>query len=107
MPAPSCVPNVNKQGVPTRVCCFHQESWEQVPRSGSAASANGLQKKATWKKLLSTDSAISGILCFIFSNFLMITLLWSIECSSMVKESAFSPGDLGSNPGWFAVLNSN
>ena len=31
----------------------------------------------------------------------------SIECSSIVSIAAFGPGDPGSNPGWFAVLNSN
>ena len=31
----------------------------------------------------------------------------SMESSSMFRVSAFGPGDLGSNPGWFAVSNSN
>ena len=31
----------------------------------------------------------------------------SMECSSMVSIAAFGPGDPGSNPGRFAVLNSN
>ena len=30
-----------------------------------------------------------------------------MECCSMVSVAAFGPGDHGSNPGWFAVLNSN
>ena len=32
---------------------------------------------------------------------------WSMECSSMVSVAAFGLGDPGSNPGWFAVSNSN
>ena len=31
----------------------------------------------------------------------------SMECCSIVIIAAFGPGDLGSNPGWFAVSNSN
>ena len=31
----------------------------------------------------------------------------SMECGSMVSIAPFGPGDLGSNPGWFAVSNSN
>ena len=31
----------------------------------------------------------------------------SMECSSMVSVAAFGPRDPGSNPGWFAVSNSN
>ena len=31
----------------------------------------------------------------------------SMECSSIVSIAAFGPGDLGSNPGWFTVSNSN
>ena len=31
----------------------------------------------------------------------------SMECSSMFSVAAFGPRDLGSNPDWFAVLNSN
>ena len=31
----------------------------------------------------------------------------SVECNSMVSIAAFNPGDPGSNPGLFAVLNSN
>ena len=30
-----------------------------------------------------------------------------MKCSSMVCIAAFGPGDPGSNPGWFSVLNSN
>ena len=30
-----------------------------------------------------------------------------MECSSMASIAPFGPGDPGSNPGWFAVLNSN
>ena len=30
-----------------------------------------------------------------------------MECSSMVSIATFGPGDPGSNPGWFAVMNSN
>ena len=35
------------------------------------------------------------------------TELSSTECSSMVSVAAFDPQDPGSNPGWFAVSNSN
>ena len=28
-------------------------------------------------------------------------------CSSLISLSAFGPGGPGSNPGWFAVSNSN
>ena len=31
----------------------------------------------------------------------------SMDCSSLVSVAIFSPGDPGSNPGWFAVWNSN
>ena len=31
----------------------------------------------------------------------------SMECSLMVNAAALCPGDPGSNPGWFAVLNTN
>ena len=31
----------------------------------------------------------------------------SMGCSSMVSKAAFGPGDPGTNPDWFAVLNSN
>ena len=30
-----------------------------------------------------------------------------MECSSMVSIAGLCPGDPGSNPGWFAVSNSN
>ena len=30
-----------------------------------------------------------------------------MECSSMASIAAFGPGDPGSDPGWFAVSNSN
>ena len=30
-----------------------------------------------------------------------------MECSSIVSIAAFNPKDPGSNPGWFAVSNSN
>ena len=30
-----------------------------------------------------------------------------LGCNPMVSATAFGPGDLGSNPGWFAVSNSN
>ena len=30
-----------------------------------------------------------------------------MKCSSMVSIAAFHPRDPGSNPGWFAVSNSN
>ena len=30
-----------------------------------------------------------------------------MECSSIVSKAAFGHGDLGSNPNWFAVSNSN
>ena len=29
------------------------------------------------------------------------------ECNSMVTKAAFGPGDLDSNPDWFAIPNSN
>ena len=29
----------------------------------------------------------------------------AMECSSIVSITTFGPGDLGSNPGWFAVSN--
>ena len=31
----------------------------------------------------------------------------SMECNSMVSMAAFGHGDPGSNPGWFAISNSN
>ena len=30
-----------------------------------------------------------------------------MECSSRDDITAFGPGDAGSNPDWFAILNSN
>ena len=30
-----------------------------------------------------------------------------MECCSMVSIAAFGPEDPGSNPGWFAISNSN
>ena len=38
---------------------------------------------------------------------LNLTLIQSMECSSMISLASLGPGDPGSNPGWFAVLNSN
>ena len=40
-------------------------------------------------------------------NIQQVFEIWSMECSSKVSVAAFGPGDPGSNPGWFAVSNSN
>ena len=32
---------------------------------------------------------------------------FAMECISMVIKAAFGPRDPGSNPGWFAISNSN
>ena len=32
---------------------------------------------------------------------------YKIECSSMVSKATLGPQDPGSNPGWFAISNTN
>ena len=55
---------------------------------------------------------------FSYLTFSTIPLTWknhpskettkgSMECSSMVSVAAFGQGDLGTNPSWFTVSNSN
>ena len=97
-----CVTSVegNKWNVNTNLNNYHQHQWR------ICTTHIRWELRLVFFNLKHVYAGQGAILSMPF--YVLKFLMWmSMECSSVVRVAAFGLGNLCSNPGWFAVLNSN